>query len=169
MEQAMLQRLIDESDIRDVIHRYAESIDRRRWDALQTCFAATIEADFTRAGIKEVFRGTSRDWIDGMKAGNLGMDSTLHQISNVRIQIKGDMATGSSTFHVTNMLANPAGDSHYIVDGFYDYEFRRIDGAWRIARYVGTMHQRMGNTYLFKLAQSRGEKLIRQQQEQQQA
>ena len=164
-----LQRLIDESDIRDVIHRYAESIDRRRWDALQTCFAANIEADFTRAGIKEVFRGASRDWIDGMKAGNLGMDSTLHQISNVRIRLTGDTATGSSVFHVTNLLANSAGDSHYIVDGFYDYEFRRIEGTWCIVRYVGTMHQRMGNPYLFKLAHKRGEKLLKQQQEQQQA
>ena len=168
MEQTLLQRLIDESDIRDVIHRYAESIDRRRWEALQTCFADAIEADFTRAGIKEIFRGASQDWIAGMKATNLGMDSTLHQISNVRIQVKGDTATGSSVFHVTNLLANPAGDSHYIVNGFYDYEFRRIGGEWRIARYTGTMHQRMGNTYLFKLAHARGEKLLKQQAQQQQ-
>ena len=160
MDFNAMQRLLDESDIRDLVHRYAESIDRRRWDALQTCFAETIETDFTAAGIKEVFRGPGKAWIDGMKAGNLGMDSTLHQISNARIQVNGDIASGSSTFHVTNLLANPAGDSHYIVSGFYDYGFRRIDGTWRIAKYIGTMHQSMGNTYIFKLAQVRGEKLL---------
>ncbi len=53
-----------------------ENIDRRSWDALQTCFSDSIEANFTFVGIREVFRGPATAWIDGMKADNLGMGNT---------------------------------------------------------------------------------------------
>lgn len=160
MEDALLRRLADESDIRDVIFRYAEGIDQRSWDSVQSCFAETIEADFTAAGYKEVFRGPCTKWVNGIKEINLGMDATMHQITNVRVHVTGDSATASSYFYVTHMLANSAGDNHYVVGGFYNYEFLRIEETWRIIKYGATMHLRMGNTYIFKLASSRGAKVL---------
>jgi hypothetical protein len=109
MDTQILQRLVDESDIRDVIHRYALSVDRKRWDELSSCFSGQIEADFTAAGIREVFTGPSEQWIDGIKLSNNGMDATLHTLSNVRIRVNGDQATASCAFYVVNILANPAG------------------------------------------------------------
>lgn len=158
MNTKMLQRLVDESDIRDVIHRYALSVDRKRWDELSSCFSEQIEADFTAAGIKKVFIGPREQWIDGIKRSNNGMDATLHTLSNVRIRVNGDLATASCAFYVINILANPAGDSHYQVGGFYDFEFKRLAGEWRIAKYIGAMQVRTGNPYIFKLAHSRSAK-----------
>ncbi|MDB5861569.1 MAG: SnoaL-like domain [Ramlibacter sp.] len=152
MSSALLQRLADESDIRDVVYRYAHGIDRRRWDELRSCFGTSLVADFTRAGRKEVFDGTADDWVAGLRRLVEGMDGTHHVIANVRMRVDGDRAEASSSFHALHRLLNDTGGSDYTVTGFYDYVLERHESAWRVVRYAATMNIRQGNPHIFKLA-----------------
>ncbi len=47
MTDAAVQRLLDESDLRDLIHRYAFGLDNKDWDLWRSIFAEEVIIDMT--------------------------------------------------------------------------------------------------------------------------
>ena len=61
-----------------------------------------------------------------------GMGHTMHQLSNIAINVDGD--TASARTYVDAVLMTPDGQSGVNPVGFYDDELVRTPDGWRIAR-----------------------------------
>lgn len=129
-------------DITDVLLRYATGIDRRDWELFRTCFTADVVADYE--GIA-TWRGV--DEITAFMAEvHAGMGHTLHSLSNMAIDVRGDTATARTYVDNTNMMPDGRSGTHAI--GYYDDELVRTDDGWRIARrhFVGVHLEAIGGS-----------------------
>lgn len=132
MTQDTLNRLSDESEIRDVIHRFVMEADKRSVDGMISCVSDDAIVSFNDGVI--VMNGASE--LRAFMAGQFAEDGTLnpetrgtHAMCNTIIALHGDSAT-AETSGVT-YLATP-GSMVHIRGVFYRDKFARIDGKWRL-------------------------------------
>lgn len=116
------------ADITEVLIRYATGIDSRDWDLFRSCFTEDFQgayvdiADFDGVdAITEFMIGAHAD-----------MGHTLHRLSNIAINLDGDVATART--YVDAMLLMPDGASGINAIGFYDDELVQTSDGWRISR-----------------------------------
>jgi len=124
----------DRIEIDDLLVRYAAAIDEQDWALLDTCFTPDADVDYTTSGGIAGKYPEVRAWLE--KALSI-FSATVHAISNSRIELSGDHATGRTL--VTNPMVLPKGDGGafvFTVYAYYDDEFARTDAGWRIARRV---------------------------------
>jgi hypothetical protein len=124
----MMASFEDERQIIDLINRYAIALDSADWAKLRTCWADEVDVDY----------GTGETWSSGdalnafMKDFHEGL-ITMHMNGNHTIDDKGpDHATGRTYFKA--LLLKPDGSPLMNADGWYDDEFRKISGEWKISR-----------------------------------
>lgn len=119
-----------EEAIRALVHRYAELIDAGDLDGVAALFA---HATWRSTGRREVLRGPAeaRRAYDGVILYEDGTPSTKHVVTNVVVEIDGDVARARSSFTV--FQARPDFPLQPIVCGRYEDRFERVDGAWRFA------------------------------------
>jgi 3-phenylpropionate/cinnamic acid dioxygenase small subunit len=123
----------DKFDIAEVLVRYATGIDRRDWDLFRSCFTDDVIAEYDG-----VDTWTSVDAITEFMIGaHADMGHTMHQLSNLAIEVVGDAAT--TRCYVDGILMASDGQSGLNVHGFYDDQFVRMPQGWRIARRRFTM------------------------------
>lgn len=118
----------DERQIIALINRYAIALDSADWHRLRTCWADEVDVDY----------GTGETWSSGdelnafMQRFHEGL-ITMHMNGNYVIEDKAaDHAAGRTYFKA--MLLKPDGSPFMNADGWYDDEFRRISGEWKITR-----------------------------------
>ena len=157
META-LRRLVDESRILDVVHRYALFMDRKEWGEVRACFADQIEVDFRGTGRKDIFRGSADDWVADIRKTVDAMDCVQNMISNPVHVISGDTALSRCEFHLVDLLANTSGDSRFDAGGFYDFSLARHGDTWKITQYSAKVIWRSGNPYIFSIAHAKSQK-----------
>jgi len=120
-------------DIQQVVYKYAIAIDTREIDLLDECFAKDGKFHMADAGVFscEEYKALCRKVLPAL-------DATQHVVGPPMIEIEGDTAVSRSYFiaqHARNSLApNPL----LLIGGWYDDEFTRIDGQWRITKRIGT-------------------------------
>jgi 3-phenylpropionate/cinnamic acid dioxygenase small subunit len=120
-------------DIAEVLVRYATGIDCREWKLFRSCFTADCQADYGDIGTWD-----SADAItDFMVTAHAGMGHTMHRISNVAIDVRGDRSVARC--YVDGMLMAPDGQSGFNPHGWYDDELALTTDGWRIARRTFTM------------------------------
>jgi len=86
MPDARLQRLLDESEIRAVLARYARGCDRNDMDVVRSCYHPdATDAHGHVNGSLEEFIAYSEKFIDGM-------ESMLHFLGQSVIELDGDSA-----------------------------------------------------------------------------
>ena len=61
------------------------------------------------------------------------MAATRHMLHNLVIDVDGEMATGTCYYEIPSVTVD--GDAVWM-QGTYEYEFRRVDGEWKLAAYV---------------------------------
>ena len=84
-----LADLLDRAAIADLVHCYANSIDRRDWTAYRSIFADHVDIDFyTWAGIRERYAADA--WVAAVKDTLACFDSTQHSMSNLAITLAGE-------------------------------------------------------------------------------
>lgn len=117
----------DRLEIHDVLVAYATGIDRRDWDLLRRCFTDDCRADYGDIG----------QWHDGdaitawMREVHTPLGHTQHRITNVTVE---PTATGARTrSYVEAIVLGPDNSSGVRANGYYDDDFVRVDGHWRIA------------------------------------
>jgi uncharacterized protein (TIGR02246 family) len=123
----------DKHDITEVVVRYATGIDTRDWDLFRTCFTDDVFAEYE--GIA-TWRGAD-EITESMTTSHAGMGHTMHQLSNIVVNVDGDTATARS--YVDAILMAADGGSGLNPRGFYDDELVRTSGGWRIAHRRYTM------------------------------
>jgi uncharacterized protein (TIGR02246 family) len=127
-DDAALQVLTDERDIRAVIRSGWAAIDRKDWEGYASAFA--------RDGVFEILgqRRHGRDEIVAGPARDLaGYDRLQHIITNELVDVAGDEATGqwyAIAVHVPD-AAQP--ERHADVGLRYRFRARRTDEGWRLA------------------------------------
>lgn len=127
---AVLRRLLDESEIRAVLARYARGCDRNDMDLVRSCYHAdATDAHGHVNGSLEEFIAYSKAFIDGM-------ESMLHFLGQSVIDLENDSAWVETYCVCYIRLKAREGEAPMDRLGIIRYVdvFERRGGDWRIAR-----------------------------------
>lgn len=143
-----LQDLVDRQQIADLIHQYCRGCDRGDEELLHSVFwpDATVE--------HPPFKGTAREFCTIALEFISLLDSTLHQVGNILIELDGDKAYTESYFTAYHRLPKgPVGggliadaefthhrqevDEDIFMGGRYLKWFERRHGEWKIYHHIG--------------------------------
>ncbi len=138
--------------VHDVMHRYALAIDTKDWPLLQVVFAERVRADFRSFGVKQVFDGAGRDWVERVRSAIAGMDATQHLMGNHLYEIEDGRATGTSYIQAIHVCKNDWGGDTYTIGGHYDVRMTRADDGWRIAEYALNVAWHQGDRHVLRAA-----------------
>ena len=129
----------DIQEIHEVQRRYVNALICAEWDDCADCFAKNARVDvYLHKPIRgrEVIRKWFKEELSKTHAGKEG-DVLVHPI----IKVDGDKATGKWLLYM--MYCYPrTGQSLFWVQGFYDMDYVREKGKWKIA--VMRWTERMG-------------------------
>jgi uncharacterized protein (TIGR02246 family) len=138
--QDRVRRLEDEKQIRDLITRYGQLLDASdfagysqlfaregEWSGLLSGYTTIRGPENIRAAMEKNFANRKYD------PQNI---TNLHLLSNIKVDVDGDRATGYSRWTV--LSRNEKSEPYVRLSGRYDDVFVREDGHWkfqsRIAR-----------------------------------
>jgi ketosteroid isomerase-like protein len=128
-ETDLLRRLADESEIRQVLARYARGIDRGDFDMVRDCYHEdATDAHGAYNGDLDGFVKYSQDFMDKM-------ESMTHHLTQSVIEIDGDNAWVETYCLCYIRLKAAEGETPKDRLGNIRYVdlFERRDGTWRIA------------------------------------
>jgi hypothetical protein len=152
-----LQRLLDESDLRDLIHRYALGLDTRDWDLWRSIFTDDVVIDLSDYQPDPPPRRLPIDTFLGYtKRLFAGFDATQHFIGTHRFAIDGDRATITAHMRAEHWLTSGQGGDRYTMYGTYTDECVRTADGWRVSTVKLTLLREEGNRHLMLLAARRG-------------
>jgi hypothetical protein len=117
--------------IEEVLHAYARGVDRVDEELWRYCFwpdATSRHADIPECNSQEFIT----DRLEFRRRSNI--KSTRHGISNVSIEIEGDIAFSECYYTSTHRRMNEAGtdEEDYYSHGRYLDRFERRQGVWKI-------------------------------------
>ena len=135
----------DVDAITALLHEYAFRLDAGDLDGVAALFE---HAELGSTQHDRRYRGTqeARTIYENLILYDDGTPKSMHQITNVTVQVEGDRAESRCYFTV---LAVTGQGLHPILGGSYHDRFDRVDGAWRFAerifdpRLVGDMSGHM--------------------------
>lgn len=127
-ERRQFARLVDESAIRSVVARYANSLDWMNWPVQESLIWEDARIDFGDA-----FRGDRAAFMPFVKALEESYVRRMHMFGEPRIQQDGDDAQVevASVTHV-RALATP-GRMDNVVYGRYLLGLQKRKGEWRLS------------------------------------
>lgn len=126
-----IQTLLDERAIYRQLCRFAEAMDRREWQGLDTVMLDDAVADYGLG--RRVGRAAI---VAEMRAFLDDCGPTQHLLANVVIDVDGDEAV--STAYVADMHVGTGDRSHLTFRTLGDYRdsWIRTDAGWRIAERI---------------------------------
>jgi ketosteroid isomerase-like protein len=123
----------DDADaIRARIHEYAFLLDAGDLDGVAALFA---HAELRSTRHDRVRRGAAeaRGLYESVVIHADGTPRTMHQLTNVTVDVDGDIATARSYFTVLQVTGSGL---HPVLAGEYRDRFARIDGRWEYTERV---------------------------------
>lgn len=135
----MMASAEEERAVIALIDRYATGLDGADWDVLRSVWADEVDVDY----------GTGEIWSSGdalndfMEKFHTGL-TTMHMNGNYVLEDTGlNRARGRTYFKA--VLKKPDGSLFMRADGWYNDEFEKIDGEWKItARNVRMIDMEQG-------------------------
>lgn len=122
-----LQEISDRLEIQDVLARYSDAIDSRRWDDLDGLFTVDADIDYTSMG---GIRGTLAEQKAFLDANLPHFPAFQHLTATSTFDIAGDLA------RVRTICFNPMvvqDEKHVLFCGlWYRDTFARVYDEWRI-------------------------------------
>jgi hypothetical protein len=150
-----LADLLDRAAIADLVHGYANSIDRRDWTMYRSIFADHIDVDFfTWAGIRQRYEADA--WVAAVKDTLACFDSTQHTMSNLAISLNGDEATVVAAMTARHNLVIDGRREFQILGGYYTDRMVRQPNGWKIAGCALMITWEEGDRALFEKAHALG-------------
>ena len=126
-----IRALQDRSDITDVLHRYASTIDRFDLAGLRAVLADDVWAQYGNAD--PVSGGDALEtWIATAIAPVVWQH---HLLSVYHVEVDGDSA-GALVYHTSHQVFEDDPDTAKLLVGRYHNELRREADGWRISRLV---------------------------------
>ncbi|CAA0088509.1 putative protein [Zhongshania aliphaticivorans] len=126
-----IQEMSDRFEIQDMLYRYADIIDRKAVDELNTIFTADAHIDYS------AFGGTVGDLVSTIVFLNEALpafSASQHLNANIQITVDGDI--GHGRVMCFNPMEMPIGDNKqvFMLGLWYVDEYRRTSEGWRICR-----------------------------------
>ena len=125
-----LAALADKQAITEALIRYCHGVDRCDLALLKSAFWADGAADYGTAA------SPSHAFCEALVPLLLGMQATMHNLSNVLILLDGDRARAMSNCVAYHQTAGPDGPLELIAGGRYLDDLEKRGGEWRIAARV---------------------------------
>lgn len=130
---AATQELLDRAEIRDLMMRYSQAVDRQDHELLRSIFTEDVYFNYDN-GVAE-FRGLYGyvKMVAGLKRHRV----TMHFMENQTIQVKGDtarMETYANNHHVT--IGSDGKETDHVVVCRYLDDLVRVDGHWKVKKRV---------------------------------
>jgi len=133
MSKDRMAEIADRIEIQELLSRYAQIVDARKWDQLDLVFEQGAIIDFTRNGGECLTYPEIVNYLQSSLSIFVGIQ---HFMTNFVIDIVGDKATARN-YVFTQMVSLVDGGEQLLADGgWYDSEFRRGPNGWRMSRYV---------------------------------
>ena len=166
-----LQRLLDERDLGELIHRYAMGLDTRDWVLWRSIFTDQIDVDFSDWQPEPPPRRVAADaWVRSAQRLFAGFEATQHFIAPPSCVIAGDRATMTAHMRAEHWLttgprepsessserAMPLGGDRYTMFGTYTDRCVRTPDGWRISAVTLSLVRQEGNRDVMRLAARRG-------------
>jgi hypothetical protein len=153
----VLQRLSDEAELLDLVHRYCFALDTQDWELWQSIFTDDVVIDLTDyepEPAPQRVRKTSL--VPYVRALFAGFDATQHFIGTHRVAIEGDTATVTAHMRAEHWLTSGQGGDRYTMYGTYTDDCVRTADGWRITTVKLALLREEGNRHLMRLAARRG-------------
>ena len=128
------ERIVDRLAIADLLVRYGDCLDTRRFELLETeVFAADADVDFGWGHWR-----SSAEVTRWMQATFERFSGTLHALSNQLIEVDGDEASSTCCVQAYHWLReNDDSDrmrpADFVFTGMYEDRHRRTPDGWRVA------------------------------------
>lgn len=129
----MMASAADEREIVALINRYATALDNGDYALLRSCWADEVDVDYSTGE-----KWTSGDALNAFMAEVHTGLTPMHMNSNFVIEDLGPDRARGRTYYAAK-IKRADGSLFVRADGWYDDEFTRIDGEWKITRRYVTM------------------------------
>lgn len=120
------QALLDREAIRDCLYRYCRGIDRCDEAALRSAYWPDA------TDCHGAWKGSATGFIDQALTKLRQGGRRVHQISNILIELAGDVAAVESSFIALQSTATQPGRETFLCGRYVD-RFERRQGEWRVA------------------------------------
>ena len=122
----------DRLEITDLMHRYAQMVDFREWDRIDSVFTPDATIDYTSTGGKS---GPVREVLAWLDRALEPWPINLHFITNLSLELDADRAQARCYFNAPMGRVENGGGQLVITNaGYYADDLVRTDAGWRIAR-----------------------------------
>ncbi len=129
-----LQALSDQFEIRDMIVRYANALDSRRFDWLDGIFTPDAYIDYRPTGGIDGTYAKIREWLPPATGAFPHM---CHLVGNIAVRVDGDRAKARTLCLNPVEVPSPAGGSQVMfLAMWYADELIRTPAGWRMTRRV---------------------------------
>lgn len=154
--ETSLQRLVDESDLRELIHSYAFGLDTQDWVLWRSIFLDEVTIDMTdfqpepaprQLPIEKHVRAVERMFAN--------FDATQHFIGSHRYAVDGDRAVITAHMRAEHWITSGQGGDKYTMFGTYTDEAVRTPEGWKLAKVKLSLLREEGNRHVMHLASRR--------------
>ena len=121
-----------ETQITNVLYRYAELIDAGDFDGIAELFADARLSVLDAGGLSEVDgREVARIFGEQIRRYDDGTPRTKHVITNPIVEVDEAAGTATCRSYYTVLQQADGGPLQPIIAGRYHDRFERLDGTWR--------------------------------------
>lgn len=145
----------NQEEVAAIISAYSDifiNTDSHNWEACQNCFVDEPEIDYASLNGQPATRVKATDLIASWKGFLPKFKFTMHYLTNHRVNIEGNQATGFCYGHAIHHLPNAAGGDMWGVYGTYNFELIKTDQGWRVSKMRYNHKVQDGNPNLPALA-----------------
>lgn len=161
MSDELVRRLADESDLRDLLHRYAFGLDHEDWELWRGVFADEVTMDMSDYQPDPPPRAAPADRVvANAKVLFAGLERSQHFMGSHRFAIDGDRATITAHMRAEHWLHTGQGGDRYTMYGTYFDDAVRTDDGWKLVVVRLRLLREEGNRALMREAVRRGKQLI---------
>jgi ketosteroid isomerase-like protein len=130
------RELLDRYEIHELRAAYSRAIDYENYERAHDIFTEDALVKY-RTGDQRGPQEVYEYWRDNVK-----YDFSLHTVQMPEIEIDGDEASGK--WYMLVFYVAPDGSTGHVM-GWYEDEYRRVDGEWKIAEMdMGIDHDTAG-------------------------
>ncbi len=153
---ATVRRLADESELRDLIHRYAFALDNQDWALWRSIFVDEVVIDMSDFEPEPPPRLLPIDkHVRAVERMFAAFDATQHFLGSHRYAIDGDHAVITAHMRAEHWLTSGQGGDKYTMFGTYTDECQRTPEGWKLTKVKLALIREEGNRHIMRLASRR--------------
>jgi len=128
------RQLLDERQVCGVLYRFAQGVDTRDWDLLQSVFAPEFTYDYTSHRPGSEGTQTREAWTAHARLRFETMTATQHSMTNPRVVLDGEEAEVRMYVEAWHVASVDGHEDWCTIGGEYHNRLRRTSDGWEIIR-----------------------------------